>query len=118
VVDPFAGLDVARRIEEASIVLLKNKDAVLPLVPARLHTIAVIGAHADVGMISGGGSAQVDPPGGNAVAQPGQGATHCRTCLVSHFAAQAIEARAPGAQVQYNSGDDRLPPPRWLEPQT
>ena len=36
-------------------------------IPRRLHTIAVIGAHADVGMISGGGSAQVDPPGGNAI---------------------------------------------------
>jgi beta-glucosidase len=107
VVDPFAGLDVARRIEEASIVLLKNKDAVLPLVPARLHTIAVIGAHADVGMISGGGSAQVDPPGGNAVAQPGQGATHWQDHVwFPTSPLKAIEARAPGAQVQYNSGDD------------
>jgi len=37
-------------------VLLKNKAAILPLVPVRLHTIAVIGSHSDVGMISGGGS--------------------------------------------------------------
>src|SRR5580700_109508 len=32
VIDPFAGLDVARKIEEGGIVLLKNKAATLPLV--------------------------------------------------------------------------------------
>ena len=73
VIDPFIGLEVARKIEEGSIVLLKNEHATLPLVPLRIHTIAVIGAHSDVGMISGGGSAQVDPPGGNAIAPPGKG---------------------------------------------
>ena len=66
VVDPFAGFKIARKIEEAGIVLLKNERAALPLDAAQLHTIAVIGAHSDVGMISGGGSAQVDPIGGNA----------------------------------------------------
>jgi len=35
----------------------------LPLHAGKLQSIAVIGAHADTGMISGGGSAQVDPPG-------------------------------------------------------
>ena len=70
VVDPFAGLEVARTIEEDGIVLLKNDRAALPLDAAKIHTIAVIGAHSDVGMISGGGSAQVDPPGGNAIRPP------------------------------------------------
>ena len=107
VVDPFAGRDVARRIEEASIVLLKNRSAVLPLVAARLHTIAVIGAHADVGMISGGGSAQVDPPGGNAIAKPGEGATHWQDQVwFPTSPLKAIQARALSATVQYNSGDD------------
>jgi Glycosyl hydrolase family 3 C-terminal domain len=76
VVDPWAGLEVARKIEEGGIVLLKNAKGALPLSAKGLHTIAVIGAHSDVGMISGGGSAQVDPVGGNAIAPPGQGATH------------------------------------------
>src|SRR5579862_901832 len=61
VVDPFAGFETSRKIEEGGIVLLKNEKAVLPLNPAKLRTIAVIGSHSDVGMISGGGSAQVDP---------------------------------------------------------
>jgi beta-glucosidase len=75
VVDVQKGLDVAQHVEENSIVLLKNRNAVLPIVPSRVHSIAIIGGHADVGMISGGGSAQVDPPGGNAIMPPGKGAT-------------------------------------------
>jgi beta-glucosidase len=66
VVDPFRGLEDAQRIAEESIVLLKN-DGTLPLNGASLRSIAVIGAHADVGLLSGGGSAQVDAPGGNAI---------------------------------------------------
>src|SRR5580658_8072812 len=107
VVDPIAGLEVARKIEEGGIVLLKNKAAALPLVPARLHTIAVIGSHSDVGMISGGGSAQVDPPGGNAISPPGQGATHWQEEIwFPTSPLKAIQARAPKAMVKYDSGDD------------
>src|SRR5216683_3537081 len=63
VVDVEGGFETARRLAEQSIVLLKNKDGVLPVDRAKVHSIAIIGAHADTGMISGGGSAQVDPPG-------------------------------------------------------
>ena len=42
VIDPFAGLEVARKIEEGSIVLLKNEHNLLPLNRAT-KTIAVIG---------------------------------------------------------------------------
>jgi len=76
VVDVEDGLDIAQHLEEESIVLLKNEQAQLPLGASKIHSIAVIGAHADVGMISGGGSAQVDPPGGNAIMPPGKGQTH------------------------------------------
>jgi len=107
VVDPIAGLEVARKIEESGIVLLKNKAAVLPLQPIRLHTIAVIGSHSDVGMISGGGSAQVDPPGGNAISKPGEGATHWQEEIwFPTSPLKAIQERAPKATVKYNSGDD------------
>src|SRR5271154_4418774 len=75
VIDVLGDLEVARKIEEGCIVLLKNDKSVLPLDPMRVKNIAVIGAHADVGMISGGGSAQVDPPGGNAIMPPGKGGT-------------------------------------------
>src|SRR4029077_756932 len=70
VVDVVGGLDTARKIAEQSIVLLKNEHNVLPLDASKIRSIALIGAHSDVGMISGGGSAQVDPPGGNAIMPP------------------------------------------------
>lgn len=107
VVDPWAGLEVARKIEEGGIVLLKNQKRALPLEAARLHTIAVIGAHSDVGMISGGGSAQVDPPGGNAIAPPGKGATHWQEEIwFPTSPLKAIAARAPKATVKYDAGTD------------
>jgi beta-glucosidase len=105
VVDVMHGLEVARKIEEQSIVLLKNDGGLLPLDAAKIHSIAVIGPHADVGMISGGGSAQVDPPGGNAIMPPGQGATEWLEPIwfpTSPF--KAIRAKAAGAKVEFDSG--------------
>ena len=49
VVNAEKGLEVAQRVEEKSIVLLKNDQAVLPIDPSRIHSIAIIGGHADVG---------------------------------------------------------------------
>ena len=107
VVDPFAGFETARKIEEASIVLLKNKDKVLPLHAATIKSIAVIGAHADVGMISGSGSAQVDPIGGNAILPPGKGQTRwLEQIWFPTSPLKAIEARAPHAKVTYDPGAD------------
>ena len=70
VVDVFQGLEDAQRIAEEGTVLLKNANQQLPLNAAAVQSIAVIGSHADAGVLSGGGSAQVDPPGGNAVPPP------------------------------------------------
>jgi beta-glucosidase len=47
----------------AGSVLLKNDRGQLPLNAAAVKSIAVIGSHADSGVLSGGGSAQVDAPG-------------------------------------------------------
>ncbi|WP_404477502.1 glycoside hydrolase family 3 C-terminal domain-containing protein [Novosphingobium sp. BL-52-GroH] len=69
VVDVAAGLDTAQRVAEAGMVLLKN-DGVLPLAgsPGSISlSILLVGSHANVGVLTGGGSGQVDPPGGNAV---------------------------------------------------
>jgi beta-glucosidase len=107
VIDPFAGFETARKVEESGIVLLKNERAALPLNAAKLRTIAVIGSHADVGMISGGGSAQVDPIGGNAIEPPGKGATHWQEEIwFPTSPLKAIQARAPKATVKYDSGTD------------
>jgi beta-glucosidase len=107
VVDVAGGLDIAQHLEEESIVLLKNEKAILPLNPARTRSIAVIGGHADVGMISGGGSAQVDPPGGNAIAPPGKGATHWQDHVwFPTSPLKALQAKFPNAKVEFGSGQD------------
>ena len=90
--DVFGDLDVAQHIAEASDVLLKN-NGVLPLNTASLKNIAVIGSHADVGILTGGGSAQVDPPGGNAIAND-QGAVNLGQAGI--FARGAIWWRGGG----------------------
>jgi beta-glucosidase len=107
VVDVVRGFEIAQKIEEQSIVLLKNDGGQLPLDGAKVSTIAVIGAHSDVGMISGGGSAQVDPPGGNAIMPPGQGNTHWQAHIwFPTSPLKAIRAEAPRANVRYDSGTD------------
>ena len=107
VVDVVGGFEVAQKIEEQSIVLLRNERAQLPLEVSRIASIAVIGAHADVGMISGGGSAQVDPPGGNAIMPPGKGKTAwLEPIWFPTSPLKAIRAAAPHANVQYDPGTD------------
>src|SRR6201994_1338124 len=107
VVDIEKGLEVAERVEEKSIVLLKNDHSVLPIDSSKIHSIAVIGGHADIGMISGGGSAQVDPPGGNAIMPPGKGATHWQDHIwFPTSPLKALKTELPGAKIDYNAGTD------------
>lgn len=107
VVDVVKGLEVALRVEERSVVLLKNENGILPIDTTKVHSIAVIGGHADVGMISGGGSAQVDPPGGNAILPPGKGATHWQDHIwFPTSPLQALRDRLPGTKVTFDSGAD------------
>ncbi|HEY2001240.1 MAG TPA: glycoside hydrolase family 3 C-terminal domain-containing protein, partial [Acidobacteriaceae bacterium] len=98
VVDVEGGLETAKRIEESSIVLLKNEHNILPLDPAKVHSIAVLGVNADTGMISGGGSAQVDPPGRPPA--PWQAHVWFPTSPL-----KAIAAKAPGVVVRYGGSD-------------
>ena len=107
VVDVQKGLDVAQHVEENSIVLLKNRGSVLPIVPSRVRSIAIIGGHADVGMISGGGSAQVDPPGGNAIMPPGKGATVWDEHIwFPTSPLEALRARLPHTKITFDPGTD------------
>ena len=106
VVNVEDGLLIARREAERSTVLLKNAHGLLPLDRAQVRSIAIIGMHADESMISGGGSAQVDPPG--SFAPP---VFHAEKDI--HDAVwfptsplKAVAAMAPGAQVRFAAGDD------------
>jgi len=107
VVDVLGGLEVARKLEENGIVLLKNDNSQVPLDASRIRSIAVIGPHADVGMISGGGSAQVDPPGGNAILPPGKGQTRwLEPVWFPTSPLKSIRAKVPGTKVEFDSGAD------------
>lgn len=53
---------IAQRQAEEGIVLLTNRNATLPL-PQRLARLLVVGAHADHGVLCGGGSSAVTPIG-------------------------------------------------------
>ncbi len=99
VVDVEGGFETARKIAEASTVLLKNSKGILPLERAKVKSIAIIGMNADTGMISGGGSAQVDPPG----RAPTKWQEHV---WFPTSPLKAIEAKAPGAQVKFDAGKD------------
>jgi beta-glucosidase len=107
VVDVMAGFDTAQRIAEEGMVLLKNEKNALPIDASRVKTIAVIGGHADVGMVSGGGSAQVDPPGGNAIMPPGHRATMWGVPVwFPTSPLKAIRAKAHNAEVEFDPGTD------------
>src|SRR5580704_2951078 len=99
VVDVLGGLETARKIEESSAVLLKNEKDILPLKASSLKSIAIIGPHADEGMISGGGSAQVDAPG-----RPNAGWQAHVWFPTSPM--KAVMAKAPNADVKFASGEN------------
>jgi beta-glucosidase len=103
--DTQADAKVAQAEAEAGIVLLKNQDGVLPLAAAA-RRIAVIGGHADIGVLSGGGSSQVIPRGSQVLPRP-PGAPEWVEGAVYHPSAPlpAIKARAKG-EVTFTTGDD------------
>ena len=109
--DVLRGLEVAQKTEEHGAVLLKNSSSQLPLNSASIKSIAVIGGHADAGVLSGGGSSQVSPAGGNAVPPPPEMARNpLAFFLVPTYQRsvplKGIEAKAPHATVKFDSGTD------------
>jgi beta-glucosidase len=104
-IDFAAHAKVAQADEEQAVVLLKNQGALLPLKPS-MRRIVVIGSHADKGVLSGGGSSQVYPVGGNAV--PGLEPTSWPGPVV-YFPSSplaAIKAQAPNAEIVFDEGTD------------
>lgn len=96
VADIEGDLETARKIEEQSAVLLKN-NGLLPLDAAAVRSIAVIGPHANEGMMSGGGSAQVDAPGRPSAGWQAQ-------VWFPPSPIKVLQAKFPGARVQFDSG--------------
>jgi beta-glucosidase len=109
-IDAEGDAAVAQRVEEEGAVLLRNEGNQLPLKASSLRSIAVIGSHADVGVLSGGGSAQVEPVGGNAVPPkeipPGPNGFLAVLVWDPSSPLRAIQAKAPNAKVSYDDGTD------------
>lgn len=119
---------IAQAVEEQGAVLLKNAKGQLPLKARDIRSIAVIGSHADLGVLSGGGSAQVTPTGGPALVEPaltytggnplppylllsflGQTFPVSTACIGSQIwdpssPLKAMQALAPHANVQFDDG--------------
>ena len=103
-IDFAANRAVSQKAAESAIVLLKNEGDLLPL--RGLRRVAVIGGHADKGVLSGGGSSQVYPDGGNAV--PGIAPTSWPGPVVYYPSSPLAELRRllPDVQFDYVDGSD------------
>lgn len=104
-IDFAAHADVSQAAAEAGIVLLKNA-GVLPLGP-RVKSVAVIGGHADAGVLTGGGSAQVYSPGGNAVRGLGPKHWPGPHVYASSSPLAALRHELPGVTFTWVDGADR-----------
>ena len=96
--DIEGNLEAAQKVEEQSAVLLKNR-GLLPLSAGAVRSIAVIGPHANEGMMSGGGSAQVDAPGRPSAGWQAQ-------VWFPPSPIKVLQAKFPGVSVQFDSGAD------------
>jgi beta-glucosidase len=107
-IDVVAHARVAQKAAEEGIVLLRNAGGILPFAATAKH-ILIVGGHADVGVLSGGGSSQVRSIGGVPVEIPlkgGPAASFSRTTWHNSSPLRAVQALNPGARVRYMDGSD------------
>ncbi len=106
-IDFKANGDVAEATAKEGIVLLRNQNNALPLL-ASAKTVAVIGGYADSGVLSGGGSSQVEGEGGPAVAVPMGGDGPFAALFAQSYQRssplKAMKARAPQTVFDYHDG--------------
>jgi len=103
-IDFAAHARVTQADAEQGIVLLKNQ-AVLPLT-VKNKRIALIGGHADVGVLTGGGSAQVYAPGGNAVPGLGPKGWPGPVVYARSSPLTALRDELPDSTITWQSGAD------------
>jgi len=107
-IDYAAHAAVAERAAREGIVLLRNERGVLPIAASARH-IVLIGAHADVGVLSGGGSSQVRSVGGVPVEialKSGEAASFARITWHDSSPLKALRAALPGGRIEYVDGND------------
>ncbi len=93
----------AQDVAEKGIVLLKNANNTLPL-PLGLKKILVIGAHADKGVLSGGGSSNVYPIGSYSVPGTVMGGWTVPKVYQPSAPLQAIQNESGSPEVKYIDG--------------
>ena len=105
-IDYAAHARVALDIAHKGMVLLKNEGGMLPLA-AGTKRIVVIGGYANVGVLSGGGSAQVLPANGPFIRIPTGGAALSWNDEVYDPSSplEAIKRAAPKSDVAYDTGE-------------
>ncbi|SEM58095.1 beta-glucosidase [Luteibacter sp. UNCMF331Sha3.1] len=94
---------VARDALEAGAVLLRNEGALLPLA-RKGQSVVVIGAHADKGVLAGGGSSTVTDEGGDPV--PGLEPTGWPGPVRYHASAPLTYMQKLGGKVTFDPGTD------------
>jgi beta-glucosidase len=104
-IDYAASEVVSQADAEQAIVLLKNDGNLLPLGP-NVRRIAVIGGHADKGVLAGSGSSLVFPRGGNAVAGLQPTAWPGPVMYFPGSPVQELQRLAPNASVTFVDGSD------------
>ncbi|WP_116090405.1 beta-glucosidase [Sphingomonas crusticola] len=103
---PYAAHEAVSQADaEEGIVLLKNDGHILPLA-GTARRIAIIGGHADVGVLTGGGSAQVYPRGGSAVHGEGPKSWPGPIVYAPSSPLKALKAERPGARISWADGSD------------
>ena len=103
-IDFEADAIVSQKAAEASLVLLKNDGNLLPL--AGVKSIAMIGGHADKGVMAGGGSSGVTPIGGNAVPGLEPKTWPGPVVFMPSSPVEALKAAKSDSTITYISGDD------------
>ncbi len=100
------GLISQKDAEEGMVLLRNEKVNGTPLLPLakELKKIAIIGSHANVGVLSGGGSSQVYPIGGMAVKGLGPKVFPGPMVYYPSSPMKAIEARYPNARISFDEG--------------
>jgi beta-glucosidase len=103
-IDFKAHAEVSQHAAEDSLTLLKNEGNLLPL--NSVKSVAVIGGHADKGVLAGGGSSGLTPVGGNAV--PGIEPTKWPgpVMYMKSSPLETLKAELPKAKIGYASGAD------------
>jgi beta-glucosidase len=107
-IDYAAHARIAQRAAAEGMVLLRNRDRLLPLGDG-IRRIAVIGGNASLGVLSGGGSSQVAPHGAPPLIQPLGGvgpldAMFRRAFWFGPAPLDALRRHAGSAEIIFNDG--------------